>query len=73
MKTCDICGNEVEYLTIDYDKSYCNDCWCETHSICADCGVEFLDKDLFWSDRALGYVCDCCYNEIECEENEDDE
>ena len=40
MKTCDICGQEFEYLTMDYNKSYCDDCWCETHSLCDNCNRE---------------------------------
>lgn len=75
MKTCDICGQEFEYLTMDYNKSYCDDCWCETHSLCDNCNRECLNEDLVWSDKSMVYLCPSCYDfEIfEDDEEEEDE
>ena len=71
MKTCDICGQESNFLTFDYNKAYCDTCWCETHSVCSSCGDEVLDDNMSWSEKRQDFVCECCYNEFESEDEDE--
>ena len=70
MKTCDICGQEFEYLTVDKDDlvAYCDDCWCQYHSVCSSCGDEVLDDNMEWSEIRQDYICIDCYLNLEEDE-----
>lgn len=71
MKTCDICGQEFEFLTVERNNSvaYCDTCWCEYHSICSSCGDEVLDENTHWSEKRQDYICSYC-SYLEYEEDE---